>query len=157
MKIIAVNPDKCTGCRLCELACSLKNTGEFNPTRARIHVIGYDEPFCLPVMCYQCEKPYCADVCPTDAIIKDEAAGVIKVLEQECTGCKICIQACPFGNIAFSSEEKVVVKCELCDGAPECVLFCPTKALEFKQADTAMISKKIALADKLREIYEGIE
>ena len=36
MKIIAVNPDKCTGCRLCELACSLKNTGEFNPARQRM-------------------------------------------------------------------------------------------------------------------------
>ena len=60
MKIVTVNPDKCTGCRSCELACSLKNTGEFNPVRARIQVIGFDELFSLPVTCFQCEKPFCA-------------------------------------------------------------------------------------------------
>jgi len=157
VKIIAVNPDKCTGCRLCELACSLKNTGEFNPTRARIHVIGYDEVFCLPVTCFHCEKPYCAEVCPTGAIIKDEATGVIRILKHKCVGCKICTLACPFGNIVFSSEEKVAVKCELCDGEPECVLFCPTRALEFREADTAMLHKKIALSEKLKGIYEGIK
>jgi len=106
VKIIVVNPDKCTGCRLCELACSLKNAGEFNPTRARIHVIDYDEMFC---------------------------------------------------NIAYSSEEKLAEKWEHCDGEPECVLFCPTGALEFREADTAMPHKKIALSEKLMVIYEGIE
>ncbi len=157
MKIVTVNPDKCTGCRSCELACSLKNTGEFNPARSRIHVIGFEELFCLPITCFQCEKAYCAEVCPTGAIIRDEATGTIKVLKEKCTGCKICTLACPFGNIAFSSEEKVAVKCELCDGEPECVAFCGTKALEFREADTAMIHKKITLSEKLKEVYEGIK
>ncbi|MFC2014297.1 4Fe-4S dicluster domain-containing protein [Chloroflexota bacterium] len=156
-KIITVNPDKCTGCRLCELACSLKNTGEFNPTRARIQVIGFSEFFCLPVTCFQCEKPYCAEVCPTGAITGDEATGIIRVSKEKCTGCKICTLACPFGNIVFSGDDKVAVKCELCEGEPECVAFCATKALEFKEADTAMIHKKRALSEKLKGIYEGIK
>lgn len=157
MNIITSNPDKCTGCRLCELACSLKNTREFNPTRARIQVIGFDEMFCLPVMCFHCEKPYCAEVCPAGAITVEEASGIVRVSKEKCVGCKICTLACPFGNIVFSTEEKVAVKCELCDGEPECVLFCATGALEFKEADTAMIRKKIALSEKLKEIYEGIK
>jgi Fe-S-cluster-containing dehydrogenase component len=157
VKIITVDPDKCTGCRLCELACSLKNTGEFNPARARIQVIGFDEVFCLPVTCFHCEQPYCAELCPISAITKEEALGIIRVSKEKCVGCKICTLACPFGNIVFSTEEKVAVKCELCDGEPECVLFCPTGALEFREADTAMIRKKVALSEKLKGIYEGIK
>ncbi|MFC1981077.1 4Fe-4S dicluster domain-containing protein [Chloroflexota bacterium] len=157
MKILTVNPDRCVGCRLCELACSLKHTGESNPARARIQVIGSEELFSLAVACFQCEKPYCLEACPDDAIVKDEMTGVVKVLGEKCTGCKRCLLACPFGNIAFSSVDKVAIKCELCDGEPECVLFCPTKALEYKGADTAMIRKKITFAEKLRDIYEGIK
>ena len=155
MKIVTVNLDKCVGCRVCELVCSFKDTGEFNPSKSKIQVIGFEEVFSLPIACFQCEKPYCAEVCPTGAITRDEATGVVRVAKDRCTGCKICTLACPFGNIVFSSEAKVAVKCELCDGEPECVAFCPTGALEFKEADTAMIHKKIALSEKLKGIYEG--
>lgn len=154
MKIITVSPNKCVGCRLCESVCSLKNVGEFNPARARVHVIGFEEPFCLPVICFHCEKPYCAEVCPSRAITRDETSGIVRVLKNRCTGCKICTLACPFGNVAYSSDEKIAVKCELCSGEPECVLFCPTGALEFREADIAMISKQTSLSEKLKAIYE---
>jgi Fe-S-cluster-containing hydrogenase component 2 len=156
MRGIAVNWSKCVGCRLCELACSLKNTGEFNPVRARIQVIGFDEFFCVPVLCLQCERPYCAEICPSGAIINDET-GTVRVLKQRCTGCKMCILACPFGNIVFSKEAKTAVKCELCDGEPECVLFCPTAALEFRELETTVLHKKVSLSEKLKAIYEGIK
>lgn len=69
----------------------------------------------------------------------------------------MCTLACPFGNIVVSSREKVAVKCELCGGEPECVAFCVTGALEFREADISMIEKKRTLSEKLREIYEGIK
>ena len=87
----------------------------------------------------------------------DEATGVVRVIKEKCTGCKICILACPFGNIAFSSEEKTAAKCELCGDEPECIIFCPTRALEFREADTAMIYKQRTLSEKLKGIYEGIK
>ena len=154
MKTIIINPDECTGCRLCELVCSLRNVGEFNPARARVHVIGFEESFSLPVMCLQCEKPYCAEVCPSDAITREEATGIIRISNEMCIGCKICVLACPFGSIVFSGDQKVAVKCELCDGEPECVAICPTRALEFKESDTAMMYKQRILAEKLKGIYE---
>ena len=154
MKIITVDIGKCNGCRLCELACSLRHVKEFNPAVARIQVIGFDELFCLPVTCFQCESPYCMEICPAGAITKGEAEGV-RVSKEKCVGCKMCTLACPFGNIVFSVKEKAAIKCELCDGRPECVLFCPTGALDFREADTAMMYKKAALSEKIKEIYEG--
>ncbi len=157
MKIISINPDKCVGCRLCELACSLKNAGEFNPSKARIQVAGAEEVFSVPVMCFQCEEPNCLEVCPANAIKKDPATGVVKVTPEKCSGCKTCTLACPFGNIAFSSDTRKAVKCEQCDGEPECVAFCPTGALSYVQADTAVLHKKRRLAERLKGVYEGVK
>ena len=38
-KVLVVDVDKCTGCRQCELVCSMHNLGEFNPRRANIRVM----------------------------------------------------------------------------------------------------------------------
>ncbi|MDY6865842.1 MAG: 4Fe-4S dicluster domain-containing protein, partial [Halobacteriota archaeon] len=36
---IELNPERCTGCRSCELACSEEKDGVFNPKKSRIHII----------------------------------------------------------------------------------------------------------------------
>jgi len=151
-KILVINTNRCVGCRLCEIVCSLKNTGEINPARARIQVIGFDESFPVPVTCLQCEVPYCAQICPVDAITREKETGIVRVSVEECTNCKMCIVACPFGNIAFSPEEERIIKCEHCDGEPTCVAFCPTGALEFREADTSTIQEQKALEDKLKSL-----
>ncbi|MBW1659925.1 MAG: 4Fe-4S binding protein, partial [Deltaproteobacteria bacterium] len=35
-KILVIDPEKCTGCRLCEQVCSVKHERVVNPYRARI-------------------------------------------------------------------------------------------------------------------------
>ncbi len=156
MKVISVNPEKCVGCRLCELACSLKNTREFNPMRARIQVVGFEEIFSIPLTCFQCERPFCKDVCPTRAITRNQKSGVVKVSKSKCIGCRMCTVACPFGNIGYSTTERTAVKCDLCEGEPECVLFCPTMALEWKEIDSVVVDKKRSLLEKLKGGFEGI-
>jgi len=154
-KILTVNTTKCTGCGTCELACSMKNTGEFNPTRSRIQVISLDTDFAqLPIVCVQCYRPPCAEICPTEAITRDEATGIVRVNAALCNGCRMCEDACPLGVIVFSELEQKAVKCELCDGDPQCVLFCPTQALEFREAGDASADKRRALAAKLQEAYQ---
>ena len=157
MKIITINPTKCTGCRMCELACSLKNEGEFIPIKARVQVIGFDEMFSLPLMCFQCEKPYCMPACPEDAISKNDDTGLVEINPKKCVGCRLCSIACPFGNMNFSPQRKIAVKCELCDGNPECTTFCPTEALMYVEVDAAMLKKKKALADRIRDINDNVE
>ena len=39
VKVLTVDATRCTECGLCELACSMRNVGEFNPARSRIQVI----------------------------------------------------------------------------------------------------------------------
>ena len=42
-KILTVDIDKCTGCRVCELVCSMTKHGEFNPLKAHIKVMKNSE------------------------------------------------------------------------------------------------------------------
>ena len=37
-KVLIVDTDKCTGCRICELVCSMAKQGEFNPRKSFIRV-----------------------------------------------------------------------------------------------------------------------
>ena len=69
-----IDIEKCAGCGICELACSLYNEKECNPERSRTRVIRYEDqgiPYCVPVACQQCEKPICKEVCPVKAISRD--------------------------------------------------------------------------------------
>jgi Fe-S-cluster-containing hydrogenase component 2 len=52
----------CSGCRSCELWCSLHHTGAFNPHRARIRMVELGTGVDIPVTCQQCEDPACQKV-----------------------------------------------------------------------------------------------
>ena len=59
--VLDVDIEKCVGCRICEVACSLKNTGTVNPTRSRIRIIRYEKQGefhnFVPIVCPQCSTP----------------------------------------------------------------------------------------------------
>lgn len=57
-KSLVINPDKCTGCLQCELACSYENEGVFNPSKSRIKVFTFhQEGRFVPYY----SGPYCQD------------------------------------------------------------------------------------------------
>ena len=40
MHLVAVKPEECTGCRVCELVCALHNQRENNPSKSALRVKG---------------------------------------------------------------------------------------------------------------------
>jgi Fe-S-cluster-containing dehydrogenase component len=44
--------------------------------------------------------------------------------ETKCTGCGICIDACPGRVPHLHPERKRILICDLCDGKPQCVKVC---------------------------------
>ncbi len=128
MKLTVV-PERCSGCKLCELACSIKKFGVINPKKSGIRVmVVYPSPVIrMPIFCHQCKEPKCAENCPTGAIEREN--GIVRILEEECIACEQCIISCPFGAIFTHEDIQVPFKCDLCNGEPECVKACPTKAL----------------------------
>ena len=48
-------------------------------------------------VCWHCDEPTCAQVCPADAIKKGEDGIVHSSLKPRCIACNNCVLACPFG------------------------------------------------------------
>jgi carbon-monoxide dehydrogenase iron sulfur subunit len=157
-KVLVIDQQKCTGCRQCELVCSVFHTGSSNPSRSRIKVVKWEhEGIYLPMICNHCEKPFCIEVCPTKACHREPALNNRVVIDKNlCIGCKTCIISCPFGHPSFDLQERVTVKCDFCDGDPQCVAFCYAKAVSFADADNINVSRKKEAATKLLDSMKHV-
>ncbi len=149
-KVLMLDYEKCTGCRTCELVCSVKHEGAANPSKSRIKVVKWEwEGRYVPMSCQQCIDAPCLAVCPVKAISRDEQLNRVQVNYDACIGCRMCVAACPFGAMGFNTDLKKVFKCDFCDGEPQCTRFCETKAVEYVEATAQSIAKQYSAAEKL--------
>lgn len=138
---IKLDPDRCIGCRACEVHCKVKNRLPAGPRPGRLFSAGplprdgrlrYQNLF-LP--CLQCRQPWCVDACPVGAMVRREDDGLVVVNQELCVGCKACAAACPWGVPQFNQATGRMDKCDLCRDrteqglAPACVAGCSTGAL----------------------------
>jgi len=111
-----------------------ETTSERKESKIRVnHYI--DEEVLIPMTCLHCEDAWCLNVCPASAISRNEETGAVEVESDKCAGCKMCILACPYGNIHFDDKELVSTKCNLCEGNPRCVGHCVAAALNYEEAE----------------------
>ncbi|EIJ34838.1 4Fe-4S dicluster domain-containing protein [Thiothrix nivea] len=150
LKSLYINPEKCTGCLQCEMACSYENEGVFNPARSRIKVFTFhhDGRF-VPYTCTQCDEAWCMKACPVEAIVLNAATGSKDIVNDRCVGCKVCTIACPFGTVNYNSASGKVIKCDLCGGNPQCAAACPTGAITYIDADATGLTRMRDWVDKI--------
>ena len=135
-KFVSVNPSKCTGCGICEYACAVeKGESLGNPMCSRIRVIRMTPMFNFALACRFCEDAPCVRACPEKALVQSEKTGILMVKDKQCKGCDWCVQACPHGGIMIHSDTGKAVACDLCEGEPKCVEFCPEEALDLVGSD----------------------
>jgi len=135
-KFVSVDPSKCTGCGICELACS-QEKNEGSPLRSRIRVVRMTPMFNFALSCRACKDAKCVKACPEKAITQAENTGLLMINEKKCKGCDWCVQACEFGGITIQSDSGLATACDLCDNTPQCIEFCPEEALELVDSDEA--------------------
>jgi Fe-S-cluster-containing dehydrogenase component len=130
-KFVSVDPSKCTGCGICEYACTLEK-GEtiWNPIRSRIRVVRMTPLFNFALACRFCEDAKCVKACPEKALVQSENTGIIMLKEKQCKGCDWCVQACDHGGITIHPDTGKATTCDFCGGEPKCIEACPEEALE---------------------------
>lgn len=155
-KQLVLSPERCVNCRTCELMCSFEHHGLFNPRLSNVTVFDYEEQaISVPIMCLQCEEACCLKACPTGALTRNEK-GTVVLNVRKCIVCKMCVSACPLGNISFSPITKKIFKCDLCgDKDPMCAKYCPTGAI--MAVDPLIASdRKRNVADKMVTALEEV-
>jgi len=107
-KSLYIDPEKCTGCLQCEMACSFEQTGVFNPAQSRIKVFTFEEEGRkVPYTCTQCDEAWCMQACPVDSIKLDATTGAKVVQDDTCVGCKVCTILVHLGpSITWSTQVK---------------------------------------------------
>jgi len=122
--------DRCTGCLLCEINCSLEHHYGGNPLYSTVKIYSpqadraYKRKFIYtPRHCTLCNV--CVEHCPEGALYID--AGMVHLNADKCRGNHVCVDDCPLGVIAFRDEHPIL--CDLCGGDPACVRTCPEEAI----------------------------
>jgi anaerobic carbon-monoxide dehydrogenase iron sulfur subunit len=115
---------KCSGCRLCEVACSLKHEGRIWPESSMVRVFMPFPGLEVPHLCTQCSNYPCVNACPTKALSVDEKTGAVQISQPKCTACGVCTNACPGHIPHLHPDRKHIVICDLCGGDPECSKMC---------------------------------
>jgi Fe-S-cluster-containing dehydrogenase component len=116
---LSIEHELCWGCKTCEVACKQENRWADG---IRIIKVCEDGPKMLDGkldfvyhvnVCRHCDEPPCGEVCPVEAIRK-RTDGIVILDDDQCTGCQACIDACPYGAIAYDDEKAAAQKCNLC-------------------------------------------
>jgi anaerobic carbon-monoxide dehydrogenase iron sulfur subunit len=143
VQIVTINPNKCVGCLNCLYECSFTQGGDFKTQNSNIRVNFYsEESVCIPFTCVHCSKAWCMEICPANAISRNKETGAVEIDQSQCAGCKMCMMACPMGNIHFNATTRVSNKCDLCGGDPSCVKHCISGALQFEDETKAFDYKR---------------
>jgi Fe-S-cluster-containing dehydrogenase component len=98
---MAVDLDRCQGCRACMEACKIENNtpqGVFWMYVFRTEAGDYPDTkqSFLPRPCQHCNNAPCVKVCPVGARFRRED-GLILTDSERCIGCRYCEVACPYG------------------------------------------------------------
>ena len=92
----------------------------------------------IPNLCNHCDEAPCMASCKVEGAMYKRDDGLVEIDTGKCTGCKSCVDACPYRAIYFNEDLNLAQKCTGCahllDGGwetPRCVDSCPTDALRF--------------------------
>ncbi len=172
MKTVFIYPERCIGCKQCEVACAVAHSQSKNlflavferPTpKPRIHAEpGLQLNTSFPNKCRHCNPAPCQGVCPTGAIHRPaDFSDIVMIEARRCIACGMCAIVCPFDAITYHATQaapekaNVATKCDNCierqrSGIiPACVEACKVGALEFGELNELVKAARSRYAEQV--------
>ena len=140
-----LDSESCIGCHACTVACKSEHDIPIGVNRTWVK---YIETGSFPdvnrhfsvMRCNHCDDAPCISICPTNALFR-AANGVVDFDDDNCIGCKGCMNACPYDAIYINPATDTANKCNFCNHRieqglePSCVVVCPTHAIKVADLD----------------------
>ena len=116
---IKIEREKCSGCHLCEMVCSLHHLGVINVERSaiRIHKRDLEDSLHTPVLCRQCKEMKCLN----------GEEGSEQLARKGFLWDRARAERCPFNALSVMGNE--AYHCDVCGGDPQCVKVCTPGAI----------------------------
>ena len=144
--VLVHESEDCIGCQACEVHCKTNKGLGAGPAPCKIVAVGPVAAAPAPrvrfvfLPCFHCADAACLNACPTGAVRRRDADGIVFIEASVCIGCKSCIVACPWGAAQWDPETRKAVKCDLCKDRldaglqPACVTKCVKGCLSLSKA-----------------------
>lgn len=154
MKAFVIDVSKCSNCYQCQIACKDEHCGNdwtpyAKPQPETGQFWGRIEEYergktphvkvaSIFIPCQHCIDAPCIDDCKVGAIYTRDD-GLVIINPKTCTGCQLCIMACPYDCIFYNAQLHLAQKCTGCAHlidrqavfAPRCADVCPHELIEF--------------------------
>ena len=116
---IRVEKERCSGCHLCEVVCSLFHLGVINTEKSAIRIDKDDLNTSLnsPTLCRQCKEMKCLGGESADEALE----------KKKFTWPTARAKGCAFHALPTFGEN--AYHCDLCGGKPQCVKVCTAGAI----------------------------
>ena len=173
-KVFVVNVSICNGCHNCQIACKDEHVGnDWSPyakpqpdtgqfwLKLNEHIRGTIPKVKIayvPTLCMHCDDAPCKKSCPIPDAIYKRDDGLVIIDPIKCTGCRNCVDTCPYGVIYFNDDLNIAQKCTGCahllDNGfkiPRCIDVCPTDAIMFGEEKD--LRNEISKAEILHQEY----
>jgi Fe-S-cluster-containing dehydrogenase component len=156
MKAFVIDPNECCGCYCCQRACKDEHCGNDWTPYAKPqpdtgqywgHMIETERGNTPHVRiayvftpCQHCENAPCIAACPEEGALYERPDGLVIIDPKKCTGCQLCIPACPYDVIYYNPTLHIAQKCTGCAhlidrgyplNEPRCSDVCFHEAIKF--------------------------
>ena len=140
--VMLADTTRCIDCKACVVACRAEWETPMGHSRDWVQQVeltrddGSPDVMLFPGRCQHCDDSPCVEACPSGASFK-RADGMVLVDDEICSGCELCVPACPYEARWLNPQTNTISKCTFCQPrvdeglAPACVQTCVGRALIF--------------------------